>query len=91
MDLQEWKIKNGRRRNYAHFDKKASLENVWEYINNPEFVAKHGFYPFIHFVQSFNKYGKEKGIKPKERELCYSAHIDRCIFQFYGYKLNTTT
>jgi len=88
MYLQEWKIKNSHRRNYAHFDKKVSLENVWGRINNPKYIAKHSFYPFIHYTQSFNKYNKEKGIKPKKRELCYSAHIDRYIFQFYGYKLN---
>ena len=27
-------------------------------------------------------------IKDKVRPICYSAHIDRCIYQYYGYLLN---
>ena len=88
MDLEDWKITHGRRRNYAHFDSKVSLNEVWGYINNPKNVAKHGFYPFIHYTLKFEKYSRNKGKVIKERELCYSAHIDRLIFQLYGYYLN---
>ena len=88
MTLQQWKIKNGSCRSYAHFDNKVCLSSVWEYISNPKQVAQHGFYPFIHYTQDFNRYNKDAGIKPKTREICYSAHIDRYIFQYYGYKLN---
>lgn len=88
MEIQEWKDKNKGRRNYAHFDNKVSLDDVWNYINNPKNIERHSFYPFIHYIQTFNKFNKERGIVPKERELCYSAHVDRCIFQYYGYKLN---
>lgn len=31
---------------------------------------------------------ENKHIKPKTRELCYSAHHDRCIYQYYAYLLN---
>lgn len=87
MNTEEWKEKNNRRRNYAHFDSKISLNDVWDYISNPEKVAAHGFYPFIRYEQKSKKYnGKET--KTKVRELCYSAHIDRFIFQYYGYQLN---
>lgn len=88
MNLQEWKNKNGKGRNYAHFDQKVSLYRVWNYISDPRAVAMHGFYPFIHYTLSFVKYSKEIGRKPKIREIAYSAHIDRYIFQYYGYKLN---
>lgn len=88
MEIEEWRAKNNRRRKYAHFDARVSLNDVWSYINKPDSVKAHGFYPFIRCIRTFNKYDKEKGIKTKEREICYSAHIDRCIFQFYGYKLN---
>ncbi|SDI50145.1 antiviral reverse transcriptase Drt2 [Desulfosporosinus hippei] len=88
MDIKQWKAKNNNRRNYAHFDNRISLGDVWSYINNPKNIEKHSFYPFIHYIQTFNKYTKNKGLVTKERELCYSAHIDRCIFQLYGYKLN---
>lgn len=88
MEIQDWKAKNKCRRNYAHFDNRVSLDDVWGYINNPKNIETHSFYPFIHYIQRFKKYNKNKGITIKERELCYSAHIDRCIFQYYGYKLN---
>ncbi|WP_127506681.1 reverse transcriptase/maturase family protein [Paenibacillus humicus] len=88
MELQEWKLKNKKRRNYAHFDPKVSLDRVWSYISDPRKIASHGFYPFIHYTLSFLKYNKETGLKPKTREICYSAHIDRYIYQYYGFKLN---
>jgi len=88
VELQEWKLKNKKRRNYAHFDPKISLDRVWNYISDPRKVASHGFYPFIHYTLSFLKYNKETGVKPKTREICYSAHIDRYIYQYYGFKLN---
>lgn len=88
VKLSDWKEKNKGRRSYAHFDNRVSLNEVWDYIRIPENIVTHGFYPFIHYVQSFHKYSSNEGIKQKEREICYSAHIDRCIFQYYGYKLN---
>jgi len=88
MEIQEWKAKNKGIRKYAHFDKRVSIDNVWNYINNPRKIATHSFYPFIHYVQENKKFNKDNNITLKRRELCYSAHIDRCIFQFYGFKLN---
>lgn len=35
-------------RPYAHFDSRTNIANVRQYISNPQKVAKHGFYPFIH-------------------------------------------
>jgi hypothetical protein len=88
MEVNEWKAKNKGRRNYAHFDNKVSLEDVWSYIKNPKYIESHSFYPFIHYTHKSIKYNKDEGIKTKKRKICYSAHIDRLIFQFYGYKLN---
>lgn len=88
MELQKWKEKSKHRRNYAHFDSKVSLNRVWDYINNPEKVAKHGFYPFIHYTIIFHKFNKMKGRTQKPREIYYSAHKDRYIYQYYGFKLN---
>lgn len=88
MKLEEWKTRSRNNRNYAHFDNKVSLKNVWNYINNPNNIQTHSFYPFISYTKTFRKYSNNKGIQIKERKLCYSAHIDRYIFQYYGYKLN---
>lgn len=88
MDIIEWRKKNRGTRAYAHFDGRVSLDQVWEYVDNPQKVASHGFYPFISYDKVSNKYSKKTGIKEKTRKLCYSAHLDRCIYQYYGYKLN---
>lgn len=91
MELEEWKEKNAKARKYAHFDDKVSLEKVWNYISSPSNIKRHGFYPFIHYEKKFNKFKKENGkgsIHPKSRHLCYSAHIDRYIYSYYGYLLN---
>lgn len=88
MDIQTWKSKNIGVKGYAHFDRRVSIDQVWNYITTPQNIVHHGFYPFIHYQKHFNKYSKQNGIKTKERELCYSAHIDRCIFQYYSFLLN---
>lgn len=87
MTLQEWKEKNKYARKYAHFDRKVSLKQVWDYISNPIKVKEHSFYPFIYYIQKFNKFSHGK-IKPKERKLSYSAHVDRYIYSYYGFLIN---
>lgn len=63
MDLYEWKVKNTIARKYAHFDEKVSLDQVWNYISNPDNIMKHGFYPFIHnYEKKFNKFTKKDGM-----------------------------
>lgn len=91
MDLLEWKNKNTYAAGYAHFDKKISLNSAWNYITNPSKVAKHSFFPFIHYDQVFYKFSKKQGenkVKDKVRPICYSAHIDRYIYKYYGFLLN---
>ena len=90
MDISEWRKKNSAIKSYAHFDKRVSVGNnfMWNYITNPQSVAHHGFYPFIRSTRIFKKYNKTDGVKNKERPICYSAHIDRCIYQYYSFLLN---
>lgn len=87
MELNNWKQRNRNAKKYAHFDEKVSLDKVWNYIKIPENIISHGFYPFIHYEKKFNKYKKGE-IVSKSRELCYSAHIDRYIYSYYGNLLN---
>ena len=90
MNLDEWKEKHKASRNLAHFDAKVSLTHVWEYITNKVKVSEHGFYPFINYTLSARKFDElsENKTKLKDREICYSAHIDRFIYQYYGFLLN---
>ena len=76
------------KRYYAHFDVKTDIGHVTDYVSNPQSVAMHGFYPFIHYEMDMSKFNKEKGLVPKTRDICYAAHIDRCIYQYYSHILN---
>lgn len=73
---------------YAHFDLRTDIEKQRAYISNPHKVATHGFYPFIHYQIKTIKFHKTKGTKEKIRDICYAAHIDRCIYQYYSFMLN---
>lgn len=73
---------------YAHFDKRVSLQfpGIRRYVMNPLNIEKHAFYPFIHFVKKYSRYGKRATIK--SRELYYCSHLDRCVYQRYSFLLN---
>lgn len=89
--LEKWKNDNNHVAGYAHFDKKFGLNSAWDYITNPNKVKSHSFFPFITYDQVFYKVSNKKGVvtvKDKIRPICYSSHIDRCIYQYYGFLLN---
>lgn len=73
---------------YAHFDLRTDIGKQKFYISNPHKVAAHGFYPFIHYQIKTIKFNKTKGPRVKTRDICYAAHIDRCIYQYYSFMLN---
>lgn len=78
---------------YTHFDLKKKSANYEHLVNNPRFVASHGFFPFIHFIMKHKNYtlnhqtGKRE-IVLKTRNIKYAAHIDRLIYQHYGVLVN---
>lgn len=85
---------------YAHFDERKDADEVKKYIYNPQKVKEHSFYPFVLDIHKINKFDKgkynlskkgedvENVTKPKSRNIMFSSHIDRYIFQLYNYKLN---
>ena len=78
---------------YAHFDRRLSIAEGQVRAQNPVYVVKHGFYPFLHFTKKINRYFSEKDDvsekrEPKKREIFYAAHIDRYIYQYYAHLLN---
>lgn len=77
---------------YTHFDVKKYHTDYQQRVQNIHWVAKHGFYPFIHFQMNCNKYTNDsnghKYIKEKNRDIYYAAHIDRFIYEYYGNRLN---
>lgn len=97
MDIEKWKQKNSQPAGYAHFDAKFGLNSAWNYVSNPIKISQHSFFPFIYHQQisykfSKNNYQKDNvyktGVSEKIRPICYSSHIDRCIYKYYGFLLN---
>lgn len=75
------------RKGYAHFDCRTGIKEQRDYISNPEKIARHGFYPFIHYEKKQVKFSKTGGEIEKKRDICYASHIDRCIYQYYSFLL----
>lgn len=80
-----------RQRNYAHFDRRPTLEQVLDYVQRPERVARHGFFPFVmrpvrvcHFKKDLA--GRRRHTH-KVRPVTYAAHMDSQIHAFYAYNL----
>ena len=88
MEFEKWIEKYNTPKLYAHFDhKNITIKSVLSEITNPQVIAKHSFMPFIHTELIFNKYSKN-GRKSKTRDIYYSSHYDRCIYQYYAYRIN---
>lgn len=91
MTDKEWlesdEAKEKSMRFYAHFDYRTNIGQQRVYLSDPENIKRHGFYPFIHYKQKQTKYSKAGGKTDKERDICYAAHIDRCIYQYYNFIL----
>lgn len=91
MTSQEWlsldRTDKKSRKGYAHFDYRTGIKAKKGYISNPQNIASHGFYPFICYKNEQIKFTKREGRTPKPRIICYSAHIDRCIYQYYSFLL----
>lgn len=91
MTDKEWlgsdEAKEKSMRFYAHFDYRTNIGQQRVYLSDPENIKLHGFYPFIHYKQKQTKYSKAGGKTNKKRDICYAAHIDRCIYQYYNFIL----
>lgn len=74
MTIDEWRKKYGKCKTYAHFDKRVNVNDVWSYISNPEKVAHHGFYPFIHFKIDLINITRQKALFLKA-EIYVIQHI----------------
>jgi hypothetical protein len=66
---------------YPHFDPVITTEEGEALANDPVRVAKHTFYPFMHYDQRWTRFGTkgDKG-KSKTRLIRYAARSDAYIF-----------
>lgn len=92
MEGKDWLVSeraiSKSKKQYAHFDLRIDISKQATYISDPHNIAKHGFYPLIHYKKDMTKFNKVYGKTPKQRDICYAAHIDRCIYQYYSFLLN---
>lgn len=91
MEIEKWRNKNFKSKNYSHFDERINInDSFFSYIKDPEKIKKHSFFPLIYKEQIFRKYDKKEigNFKKKIRPLAYSSHKDRAIFSYYSFILN---
>ncbi|TVR85136.1 MAG: hypothetical protein EA411_13395, partial [Saprospirales bacterium] len=90
-------------RQYIHFSPKLTQRDlgfIIGYVQNPESVESHKFFPFLHYsiLKSRKKWiegGKRKykmvareRDKVKRREIFYANHLDSQIFAYYSHLLS---
>lgn len=74
-----------KKKNYTHFDSRKP--EYWKYLNsirNQKWIERHAFYPFIHYQEERNKFNGDKIIPKSPRDIRYSSHIDRYIYEHYN-------
>jgi len=86
---------------YLHFGKRIGYDQkIDSYVNNPNKIKEHSFFPLIHYISKSEKYndpdkldemGKLKSgrpVKSKKRNIMYASHLDNFVYKHYGEKLN---
>lgn len=54
-------FKNYKSNDYLHLDKKVSIKHVYKCIQDPQYISKHAFLPFIRYSLKLNKYTFREG------------------------------
>lgn len=87
--MDAWKLEKKALKNYPHFDAPLSASAAQTYVTLPHNVATHSFFPFIRYIQRWNRFA-EKGQRgePKERPIRYGARVDAYIFSYYRHQLS---
>ena len=84
---------------YPHFDKVIRFSDVESYVCDPRKVAKHSFFPLLHYIKVSKRYSPKpideaepdvhrRHIKQKNRDIMYAAHLDSYIYRYYADRLN---
>ena len=75
---------------YLHIDRILFYtDKIKSYVENPEKVSQHGFFPFLKYMKNQSKFlGYDKDVagkrKTKERQIMVASHIDGFIYSHYG-------
>lgn len=58
-------------------------------VTDPEWVARHGFYPLITFTRLTRRYDREaRKVVARPRTLAFAAHLDAHVFAWYAHQLS---
>lgn len=80
-----------RKRNYLHFDNPVSLIAAEKLVSNTQNVAKHSFFPLIHYKLDSYKIFKDGDFlrkKEKQRPISYASHLDSHVYAYYALQLS---
>ena len=81
MDDEVWL----RRRGYVHFDRHISKAKIMERVQDPLYVRRHGFMPFVGYDVEEPRYkAAERQVQLKRRPIRFAAHLDSHIFAYYA-------
>jgi hypothetical protein len=82
--MDEWSLDASGLKRYPHFDSWLSAKDAIALATDPHRVVTHPFYPFIKYVQHWNRYAdKGKKGKAKDRPIRYASRGDAYIFAYY--------
>lgn len=83
---------------YPHLDNRVHWRFIKSQVEKPDYIIHHAFYPFIHYIKKMRKYPQKylsvehpeqtNRDAPKERDIMYSSHIDRYIYEYYSFQIN---
>lgn len=87
--MSAWALKDRDLKRYPHFDSTISVEDAEALATSPARVARHSFYPFLRFIQKWNRFApKGQHGKSKERPIRYAARRDAYIYSYYRHLLS---
>jgi RNA-directed DNA polymerase len=73
------------RRGYVHFDRHIAAEKIERRVRDPEYVASHGFMPFIGYSIEEPKYKRlQRKVLIKSRPIRFASHLDSHVFAYYA-------
>ena len=77
------------KRTFCHFDPPLSYSEVQSRVEDPSWITKHAFLPFLHITLRERRYRKnketqKKEAKQKEREIYFASHMDSHIYSYYA-------
>ena len=83
--MEEWYPSTRDLKRYPHFDKFLPPTEIEAIVKTPERVRTNAFYPFIHYIKSWQPFCSEGAThKKKERPIRYASRRDACIFSYPG-------